>query len=46
MGMKTYKLTIEEVLRDQPELIAKVLKVKLRQKIKEEIAEIVSRKEN
>jgi hypothetical protein len=46
MGMRTYKLTIEEVLKDQPELLAKVLKVKLQQKVKEEIAEIVSRKGN
>lgn len=44
--VKTYKLTIEEVLRDQPELLAEVLKVKLRQKVKKEIAEIVSQKEN
>ena len=41
--METYKMTIVEALKDQPELLAEVMKVVIENDMKKEIAQIVAK---
>jgi len=41
--METYKMTIQEALKDQPELLEKVMEVVIENDMKKEIAQIVSK---
>ena len=41
--METYKMTIQEALKDQPELLEKVMKVVIENDMKKEIAQIVAK---
>ena len=41
--METYKMTIVEALKDQPELLVEVMKVVIENDMKKEIAQIVER---
>lgn len=41
--METYKMTIVEALKDQPELLVEVMKVVIENDMKKEIAQIVAK---
>lgn len=41
--METYKMTIQEALKDQPELLEKVMEVVIENDMKKEIAQIVAK---
>jgi len=41
--METYKMTIQEALKDQPELLEEVMKVVIENDRKKEIAQIVKK---
>ena len=41
--METYKMTIQEALKDQPELLEKVMEVVIQNDMKKEIAQIVAK---
>jgi len=43
--METYKMTIQEALKDQPELLEKVMEVVIENDMKKEIAQIVAKNE-
>ena len=43
--MEAYKMTIQEALKDQPELLEKVMEVVIENDMKKEIAQIVAKNE-